>query len=130
MNSSQSRTKSCVNVLMQNQHHHKRHTLLLCVTSKLFLCVSMLITLVDIDLLVQLAVAVPTAAVQHVMLQHEEQVEEDREETETELGRVAEDRAPVICSKRHNAGITTHNKQSTSNTQIVHYSLQKAERAA
>ena len=101
---------------MQHQHHHKRHTLLLRVTSKLLLCVSMLLTLVDVDLLVKLAVAVPAAAVQHVMLQHEEQVEEDREETKTELGRVAEDRAPVICSKRHNTAITTHNKQSTSNT--------------
>ena len=51
------------------------------------------------DLVRQLGVAA-VASVEDVMLHHEEDVEEDGEEAEAELGRVAEYRAPVVCAQQ------------------------------
>ena len=44
------------------------------------------------------------ASVEDVVLQHEEDVEEHREETKTELGGIAEDARPVVvvvCNQDH-----------------------------
>ena len=51
------------------------------------------------DLVRQLGVAA-VASVEDVVLHHEEDVEEYGEETEAELGRVAEYRTPVVCAQQ------------------------------